>query len=50
MIRIVIDPGVFISALIGSRGGAPDLVVRAFSDDRIKVVASPLLLAAPTPA
>ena len=45
MIRVVIDPGVFISALIGSRGGAPDLVVRAFVDDRISVVASPLLLA-----
>ena len=45
MIRVVIDPGVFISALIGSRGGAPDLVVRAFVDDRISVVASPLLIA-----
>jgi uncharacterized protein len=45
VIRVVIDPGVFISALIASRGGAPDLVVRAFVDDRIKVVASPLLLA-----
>jgi uncharacterized protein len=45
VIRVVIDPGVFISALIGSRGGAPDVVVRAFVDDRIKVVASPLLLA-----
>jgi len=45
VIRVVIDPGVFISALIGSRGGAPDLVVRAFVDDRISVVASPRLLA-----
>ena len=45
MIRVVVDPGVFISALIGRRGGAPDLVVRAFVDDRIEVVASPLLLA-----
>jgi putative PIN family toxin of toxin-antitoxin system len=45
VIRVVIDPGVFISALIGGRGGAPDLVVRAFVDDRIRVVASPLLLA-----
>lgn len=44
MIRVVIDPGVFISALIGGRGGAPDLVVRAFVDERISVVASPLLL------
>lgn len=45
MILVVIDSGVFISALIGRRGGAPDLVVRAFVDDRISVVASPLLLA-----
>ena len=45
MIRVVVDPGVFISALIGRRGGAPDLVVRAFVDDRIEVFASPLLLA-----
>jgi putative PIN family toxin of toxin-antitoxin system len=40
--RVVIDPGVFISALIGRRGSAPDLLMRAFVDDRI---ASPLLLA-----
>ena len=45
MIRVVIDPGVFISALIGRRGAAPDLVMRAFVDDRIRVIASPLLLA-----
>lgn len=45
MIRLVVDPGVFISALIGSRGGAPDLVMRAVVDDRIEVIASPLLLA-----
>jgi uncharacterized protein len=45
VIRVVIDPGVFISALIGSGDGPPDLVVRAFVDDRIKVLASPLLLA-----
>jgi predicted nucleic acid-binding protein len=45
VIRVVVDPGVFISALIGRRGGALDLVVRAFVDDRIEVVASPLLLA-----
>jgi putative PIN family toxin of toxin-antitoxin system len=44
VIRVVVDPGVFISALIGSPGGAPDLVMRAFADDRIEVVASPLLL------
>jgi uncharacterized protein len=45
LIRVVVDPGVFISALIGTRGGAPDVVVRAFIDERITVVASPLLLA-----
>jgi putative PIN family toxin of toxin-antitoxin system len=45
VIRVVVDPGVFISALIGSRGAAPDTVVRAFIDDRIAVVVSPLLLA-----
>jgi hypothetical protein len=33
------------SALIGRRGGAPDLVMRAFVDDRIKMVARPLLVA-----
>lgn len=44
MIRVVVDPGVFISAHRQPRA-APDLVVRAFVDDRIKVLASPLLLA-----
>jgi len=44
VIRVVVDPGVFVSALIGTRGAAPDLVVRALVDDRIEVVASPLLL------
>lgn len=45
MIRVVVDPGVFISGLIGKRRGPPDLVLRAFIDDRIEVLASPLLLA-----
>jgi putative PIN family toxin of toxin-antitoxin system len=44
VIRIVVDPGVFESALIGRRGSAPDIVMRAFIDERIAVVASPLLL------
>jgi predicted nucleic acid-binding protein len=44
VIRVVVDPGVFISALFGPRGGAPDIVVRAFIDDHLTVVASPLLL------
>lgn len=45
MIRLVIDPGVFISAFIGRRDAAPDLVVRALIGDRIQVLASPALLA-----
>lgn len=45
MIRVVVDPGVFISALIGPRGGAPGIIVRAFVDDRLTVVTSPSLLA-----
>jgi putative PIN family toxin of toxin-antitoxin system len=45
VIRVVVDPGVFVSALIGTRGGPPDVVVRAFVDERIGVVASPSLLA-----
>jgi uncharacterized protein len=43
--RVVIDPSVFVSALIGKPGSAPDLVVRALIDDRIEVVVSPLLMA-----
>jgi hypothetical protein len=42
--RPSVDPGVFIS-LIGQRGSAPDLVLRAFAEDRVGVVVSPLLLA-----
>ena len=45
MTRVVVDPGVFISALIGRRGSAPDIVIRAIVDDRIEAVASLLLLA-----
>jgi predicted nucleic acid-binding protein len=44
VIRVVVDPGVFVSALIGTRGAAADLVVCALVDDRIAVVASPMLL------
>jgi hypothetical protein len=40
VIRVVVDPSVFISALIGSRGSAQDVVVRAFVDERITVVAT----------
>jgi len=44
VIRVVVDPGVFISALIGKRGSAPDVVLRAFIDERITIVASPALI------
>ena len=44
MIRVVLDAGVFISAPIGHRDGAPSVVVRALIDDRVQVVASPLLM------
>ncbi len=44
MIRVVVDPGVFVSALIGRSGSAPDLLVRALVDERIVVVVSPQLL------
>jgi len=45
VIRVVLDPGVFISALVGHRDAAPSLVVRALIDDRIQVVASALVMA-----
>lgn len=45
MIRVVVNPGVFISALIGRRGSPPDVVMRALIAERVVVVASPLLLA-----
>jgi hypothetical protein len=38
--RVVIDASVFVSALIGKPGSAPDIVVRAFIDDKIEVVAT----------
>lgn len=44
MIRVVVDPGVFVSALIGRRASPPDLVARGMIDDRIQVIASPLLM------
>ena len=45
MIRVVVDPGVFISALIGLAGSPPDRIVDAWIDDRIEIVVSPDLLA-----
>lgn len=44
MISVVVDPGVFVSALIGRRGSAPDLVLRAWVDDRLQIVVSTTLL------
>lgn len=41
MIRVVVDPGVFVSALIGRPGSPPDIVVGAW----IEVLASPQLIA-----
>jgi putative PIN family toxin of toxin-antitoxin system len=45
VIRVVVDPGVFVSALIGRSGSPPDLVVEAWIDERIDVIASPKLIA-----
>lgn len=45
MIRVVVDPGVVISALIGPAGSPPDRVVEAWIDDRIEIVVSPELIA-----
>lgn len=44
MTRVVIDPSVYVSALIGKHGSAPDLVIRALIDDKLEVVVSPLLM------
>jgi len=45
VIRVVVDPGVFISALIGPVDSPPAGVVDAWIDDRIEVLVSPELLA-----
>jgi uncharacterized protein len=45
VIRLVVDPGVFISALIGPPGSPPDQIVQAWIDDRVEIIASPALLA-----
>lgn len=44
MIRVVVDPGVFVSAIITRKGTAPDLLVRAILHRRLEAVASPLLI------
>ncbi len=44
MTSVVIDPSVYVSALIGQPGSAPDLVIRAAIDDKLAVVVCPLLI------
>lgn len=44
MIRVVVDPNVLISALIGPSGSAPHQVVMAWQAGLIEFVVSPLLL------
>ena len=44
MIRAVVDPGVLISALIGSPESPPARIVDAWLDDRIELLVSPDLL------
>lgn len=45
MTRIVVDPGVLISAAIGGIGNPPDLILTAIRDGGIQLLASPQLLA-----
>lgn len=45
MIRVVIDPGVYVSAFISPRRAAPAIVVEALLDGEIEALVSPLLLA-----
>ena len=41
---MVIDPGVFISALLG-KGSPPDAIVRGWREDRFELIVSPKLVA-----
>jgi putative PIN family toxin of toxin-antitoxin system len=43
--RVVIDPGVLVSAFISPRKAAPALLVEAFLDGHFDVLVSPLLIA-----
>lgn len=45
MKRLVIDPGVLLSAFISPRRSAPSLIVEAILDGRIDVLACPALIA-----
>lgn len=44
MTRLVVDPNVFVSVLVGPADSAPDLVFQAFLDERVEVVVCPALL------
>lgn len=45
MTRVVIDPGVLVSAFISPRKAAPALLVDAFLDGHFEMLASPKLIA-----
>ena len=45
MIRVVVDPSVFVSAFIGDPEAGPGRLVDAWRDHRFVLVVSPLLLA-----
>jgi len=45
VIRVVIDPGVYVSAFISPRRAAPGLVVEALLDGDVEALVSPLLMA-----
>jgi uncharacterized protein len=42
--RVIVDPGVFVSAFISPRRAAPALLIDAFLDGRFEVVACPALI------
>lgn len=44
MIRAVLDPNVLISAFVSRRGGAPDLIVRAWRDGAFDLIVSTRLV------
>jgi uncharacterized protein len=44
VIRVVIDPGVYVSAFISPRRAAPAIVVEALLDGRFEGLVSPLLI------
>lgn len=43
MIRAVVDPGVFVSAFIGSATGAPSQLVQALLAGEFELIAAPML-------